>query len=167
MKFICVCNSDMNNVPKTKADKLITFKDKLGNEYEDFAVTREYMCSNCGRHLETEERREILPQIMIYTPDKQIKENHFNPAKYKQSIRDALRKQKDIEKGVKAIFYEWLVKCDKEQWVKKYKYNIEELIDFTVNQLVEKFSPQEAIYYLALIDEEMLDKYKHLLKEYV
>lgn len=166
MKFKCVCNSDMKIKKHSKTDKLVKKKDDIGIEREEFIVLRTYNCPKCERVLDTIEYEDVPPRITINTPDKDIKESYFNPRRYKITLREVLKENKDSEKVIKQIFNDWLIKCDAEVYEKRYVYSLEELINFTVEKLLEYTSKKEAIKYLAMIDAGLLEKYPDLTQEF-
>lgn len=163
MKFRCLCNHDMSSIKNTKVDSLQKFEDNLGNVYEEFVVTRDYKCKNhCGRELSTIERECIYPQITILKTDAKEQESFFQPDKYKNSLKDALDKEDNVNEKVRCIYHKWLHKCDDEKYEKKYIYNIEELIDFTVKELISQATKESAIRWILCIDVDLIEKYKEL-----
>lgn len=165
MAIQCFCGAEKIPMERgSKQDCLQTNQKEInGIKENDFYVLRTYTCPHCGRNYETIEKRDIQPQVMITNSKSKSKETFFQPTRYKNSIVSSVVDINNPKKVASIIFNNWLEKCEAEYLDREYTYSVEELIDFTVKELIKNANKNSAIKFLANIDVHLLVKYPELV----
>lgn len=157
------CGSDIKYIRKSK---------KETTEKNHNVTKKRYRCPNCGAEYDTTERVVTTPVIIITNKNGYTV---FSKTKYQNSILKILQDLPNAMEVAKSIVYCWYMYVEKTREMLHgdnegydyldYEFTIDELIEFTVNSLVNRKLIDPASRYLALCFSSIEDEsvYKNLL----
>lgn len=152
------CGSDLKYIKKSK---------KEGKEGRHNVTRKRYKCENCGEEFNTTERVTPSPTIIITN---EIGYSVFSKSKYQNSLLEVMQDKKNAMSIVKSIILAWYIYAEKTRDEKynaeegyeylDYEFTIDELIEFTCNELFKRKLHEVASRYLALcffsVEDEVL-----------
>ena len=152
------CGSDLKYIKKSK---------KEGKEGRHNVTRKRYKCENCGEEFNTTERVTPSPTIIITN---EIGYSVFSKSKYQNSLLEVMQDKKNAMSIVKSIILAWYIYAEKTRDEKynaeegyeylDYEFTIDELIEFTCNELFKRKLYEVASRYLALcffsVEDEVL-----------